>query len=398
MTQDIPPNADCLLSCFVCSPQGIAAIEDLERLHPWRSTRRTEGNIAVAVRMFDAGPGPHVVVAELGQTDPEAAASAVHELARTGARILILGERNDIRLYRHLVESGADDYIVLPATGHELLVAAKRRTTQVTPGSTEKRQGQVIAVCGCAGGSGASLLAENLASLASREEPDAATALIDLDLRFGSIAADLDIDETRGLFDALLSPERIDATFLGATMARTGAGPSVYSARAPLTADISEYEAGIVRFLGQLRGHFRFIVLDIPRDVLVRNSSVLSNVNDILLVLPPGFSGLASYARLHDWISDCTPTLKPVPVLSDLRRDAGLTRKELLSALKVKSLKNLPRSDDDITRSILKGMPVVAGQGRSAYARAVRELWTTFAARTATPARRPGWALFGGTT
>ena len=56
------------------------------------------------------------------------------------------------------------------------------------------------------------------------------------------------------------------------------------------------------------------------------------------------------------------------------------------------------RSDDDITRSILKGMPVVAGQGRSAYARAVRELWTTFAAQTATPARRPGWALFGGTT
>lgn len=87
-----------------------------------------------------------------------------------------------------------------------------------------------IAVMGSNGGVGASLLAQNLAFHgAAPKGANRRMALLDADLQFGSQAIDLDRDETGGLYEALVAPDRIDATFLSATMDHLTETLSLYS-------------------------------------------------------------------------------------------------------------------------------------------------------------------------
>ena len=62
-----------------------------------------------------------------------------------------------------------------------------------------------VVVLGVRGGVGASTVAVNLAWLFS-DQYNMNTALIDLDLEFGTIALSLDLEPTRGLREALENP------------------------------------------------------------------------------------------------------------------------------------------------------------------------------------------------
>ena len=76
-----------------------------------------------------------------------------------------------------------------------------------------------IAVIGTRGGVGATSVAANLAWLLA-EETKLKTALIDLDLWFGTVALSLDIEPTRGLREALENPARIDSLFVSSATAK----------------------------------------------------------------------------------------------------------------------------------------------------------------------------------
>ena len=90
------------------------------------------------------------------------------------------------------------------------------------------------AVVGTRGGVGASMLATSLAWLFSADHKRP-TALLDLDVHFGTGALSLDLEPGRGLTDAIENPSRIDGLFIERAMIRANDNLALLSAEAPIS-------------------------------------------------------------------------------------------------------------------------------------------------------------------
>src|SRR5205809_6693557 len=91
----------------------------------------------------------------------------------------------------------------------------------------------MAAVIGVRGGVGASTIATSLAWLLG-EKARRTTALLDLDVHFGTGALALDLEPGRGLTDAVESASRVDGLFLERGMVRAHERPAGLPAEAPL--------------------------------------------------------------------------------------------------------------------------------------------------------------------
>lgn len=196
-------------------------------------------------------------------------------------RIIILGGVNDIGLLRDLAARGVSDYIVPPASAENL-------TRSVCQLFADTDAARVIAVIGARGGVGSSTIARNLAwSIAERQQ--LRTALIDLDLSFGDVAASFSQSPDLSVLD-VLNAEDPDAALTGAECAAT---PRLKLVTAPQTiANLELDEEGFADTLAQLRRIAPNIVLDLPHawEPWVRRA--LREADDVVIVAGPDLASL----------------------------------------------------------------------------------------------------------
>src|SRR6516162_2565423 len=141
------------------------------------------GGLAGAIRYLGAERSPESIIVDI--SGAEMPASQIHELAdlcEPGVVVIAIGDRNDVGLYRDLVQAGVSEYIVKPVTA-QLLAKALSSTHGTTEGSPISRKlGKLITVVGARGGVGATTLAINLAwYLANRQ--NRRVLLLDFDLQ-----------------------------------------------------------------------------------------------------------------------------------------------------------------------------------------------------------------------
>jgi len=114
--------------------------------------------------------------------------------------VIAVGQVNDVRLYRDLLASGIHDYLLKPLSSGQVrdALSGRRRCSRrrVQRCLLAKRHIST-AVVGTRGGVGASTLVTSLAWLFSTDHR-MATALLDLDVHFGTGALALDLEPGRG--------------------------------------------------------------------------------------------------------------------------------------------------------------------------------------------------------
>ena len=168
--------------------------------------------------------------------DPLNDINALAEVCEPGTIVIAAGTVNDVRLYRDLVASGIHDYLLKPFTVDQLrdTFAHAQMILSGPRGEAQADKPHVMAaVIGVRGGVGASTLATSLAWLLG-EKARRSTALLDLDVHFGTGALALDLEPGRGLTDAIENPSRIDGLFIERAMVRANERLSVLSAEAPI--------------------------------------------------------------------------------------------------------------------------------------------------------------------
>jgi len=178
--------------------------------------------------------------------------------------VIAIGDRNDIGLYRDLVQAGVSEYIVKPVTPQLLAKALSPKPVAAESSPISRKLGKVVAVVGARGGVGTTTLAINLAwYLTNRQKRR--TLLLDLDLQNGDCAFALNIRPTTGLREALTNPLRIDSVFLERAMVVHAERLFVLSAEEPLRADVEFSVEAVETLIGVLRTHFHYIIADAPR-------------------------------------------------------------------------------------------------------------------------------------
>ena len=150
-------------------------------------------------RLLGEQRSPRLLVVDL--TGVELPLSALNELAEVcepGVTVITVGDRNDVGLFRDLVNNGVSDYLVKPITPpllHKSLLNVLESTSRERQND---RRGRLVAIAGARGGVGATLLATGIAwSIAHRRRRR--VALVDLDLQYGTVALALDLEPAPGL-------------------------------------------------------------------------------------------------------------------------------------------------------------------------------------------------------
>jgi pilus assembly protein CpaE len=193
--------------------------------------------------------------------------SQIHTLAdvcEPGTNVVVIGDHNDVGLYRDLVDAGVSNYIVKPLT-RELLTRAL--TPRVNSGEVARsglKLGKMISFIGARGGVGTTTLASNLAwHLANRQSRR--VALVDLDLQSGDSGLLFNINMAPGLRDALANPLRLDHLLLDRIMAQVGERLFVLGSEEPLHENMQITATAIDTLFSVLRSQFHYLIVDVPR-------------------------------------------------------------------------------------------------------------------------------------
>jgi pilus assembly protein CpaE len=155
-----------------------------------------EATLDAALRRIHEGQRPRVLVIDVSESPaPISELSAARAVGGAGMKIVALGSVNDVGLYRDLTAAGASDYLVKPPSREALSALFEKHV--VGFGGTGGL-GQVVVFIGSRGGVGTTAAAVSCAWVLAEERKER-TALVDLDLHFGTVALQLDTAPSNGL-------------------------------------------------------------------------------------------------------------------------------------------------------------------------------------------------------
>jgi pilus assembly protein CpaE len=142
------------------------------------------------------------------------------------------------------------------------------------------------------------------------------TALLDLDVHFGTGALALDLEPGRGLTDAIENPSRIDGLFIERAMVRANEKLCVLSAEAPLNQPLLNDGSAFFQLQEELRGAFEGTILDLPRSMLVQHPHLVHDIHVAVVVAEFTLAATRDAIRILSWLKTNAPQAKVVVVVN----------------------------------------------------------------------------------
>ena len=261
-------------NAFVCDDDTLELIRVAAADMGWPIEKCNKGGLRNAVQSLSVSASPNILFFDMSESgDPINEINALAEVCEPGTVVIAAGQVNDVRLYRDLLSSGIQDYLLKPLsldqvrdalTNAQAILSAPKHADM-----HDDKPHHMMAVVGVRGGVGASMVSTSLAWAIS-EQADRQTALLDLDVHFGTGALTLDLEPGRGLIDAIDNPSRIDGLFIERAMVRASDKLSLLSAEAPIHQPVMTDGSAFYQLEEELRNAFEMTILDIPRQVLIR--------------------------------------------------------------------------------------------------------------------------------
>jgi pilus assembly protein CpaE len=263
-----------------------------------------DGGVAACLEAYRGAPTPNVIIIE-SNNDRNGLLLRLDELAQycdAGTRVLVIGQTNDVLLYRELIKRGVSEYLIAPITIIDII-----GTLSALYNSGEgEALGRVIGVVGAKGGVGSSTIAHNLAFMIA-QDMEMATTLVDLDLPFGTAGLDFNQDPPQGVAEALQSPDRLDTNFVDRLMSKCTENLNLLAAPATLERSFDFLETDFDALIDILRGSSPAIVLDIPHVWNAWTRRIVTSVDELVIVCAPDLANLRNTKTLLDSIKQARP-------------------------------------------------------------------------------------------
>ncbi|WP_301750201.1 pilus assembly protein CpaE [uncultured Erythrobacter sp.] len=301
----LPGNRDPF-AAYICDDSALDVLRPVVIELGWQPEKCNKGGLRNAVQSLSVSASPAILIVDLSESgDPLNDINALAEVCEPGTVVIAIGQVNDVRLYRDLLSSGIHDYLLKPLSAqqvHDALNQALAVFMSPKAGDADAAKRHIsTAVVGTRGGVGASTLATSLAWLFA-EQHKAATALLDLDVHFGTGALALDLEPGRGLTDAIENPSRIDPLFIERAMVRAGDNLSILSAEAPINQPLMTDGSAFVQLEDEFRQAFEMTVIDLPRNMLINFPQLLADVNLVVLTCELTLASARDTIRILSWL------------------------------------------------------------------------------------------------
>ena len=310
-------------AAFICDEAALDVLRPVVIEMGWQPEKCNKGGLRNAVQSLSISASPAILMVDLSESgDPLNDINGLAEVCEPGTVVIAVGQVNDVRLYRDLMASGIHDYLLKPLSASQLREAvAQAQAVFAAPRTSEGEQGKAhisTAVVGTRGGVGASTIATSLAWLFSADHK-LPTALLDLDVHFGTGALCLDLEPGRGLTDAIENPSRIDGLFIERAMIRANDNLAILSAEAPISSPLMTDGSAFVQLQEEFRQAFRMTVVDLPRNMLINFPHLLADVNVVTLVTELTLASARDTIRILSWLKTNAPGAQPLIVVNKVQ-------------------------------------------------------------------------------
>jgi len=360
------------IRAFVHSPAASAAVDGAlaDRHLAHAQGESNFGGIAEAAAHYRQHVTPDVLIVEAEQ-DVLAELPALADVCDSNTRVLVIGQTNDVTLYKCVMKQGVSEYLIAPIDTPALVDSLRG----LYDDERQALKGKTYAFISSRGGAGSSVIAHSVAWLMAAHE-DKPVLLADLDMAFGSASLSLDIQTKHKLTEALQDPAQMDAALLDRLLVPRGKHLRVLAASAALVEE--ELSAASIRKLVELgRDSFSHTVLDLPGTWTPAVREALLAADAVVVTAIPDLVSLRNTRAILDFLARTRPN-DPLPKLV-LNQVKQRYRPELAATAFVDALRFEPtiiiKSDAEVFgKAANTGQTIPEVSSRSGAARGLSRL------------------------
>ena len=281
-----------------------------------------------------------------------------------------LDEREGMRL---AMQAGARDFLPEPVSAEDLQLALDRMQMELH--TDNGARGKLVSVMNAKGGSGASMLACNLAHQLSVQ--GGRTLLLDLDLQFGSLAHSLDVLPTHSHTDVLQQIDTLDSVALRGFCSHFSPSLHLLGGRTDELCLSQEIRLEQLDSLLKLaRSTYDWVVVDLPRHIDHLTGITLEQSDRVYVVLQQSLSHLQDANRLVRILRDDlgVQSNRLQVVLNRYDKNSPFKPKDISDALRCPTLQKLPNDYAVVSESQNTGVPLELHAPRAGITLSLREL------------------------
>ncbi|MBS7660791.1 AAA family ATPase [Pseudomonas lalucatii] len=303
----------------------------------------------------------------------EELAALLQRPAQERPPFLICGPLEEHEGIRLAMQAGARDFLPEPVAADELLAALERMIQETHAGQAVG--GKLVAVMNAKGGSGATLLACNLAHQLSAR--GGSTLLLDLDLQFGSVAHCLDVVPAHSHVEVMQQIDEMDSVALRGFCSHFSPNLHVLGGRAGelcLAQDVrlEQLEA----LLRLARSTYDWVVVDLPRQIDHLTGVTLEQADRVYILLQQSLSHLKDATRLVRIMRDelGVQNNRFQVVVNRYDKASPVSLQDIAEALRCTELQKLPNDYAVVSESQNTGVPLELHAPRAPLTLGMREL------------------------
>ncbi len=266
------------------------------------------GGSMAAVAHFQESPTPNLIVIESGLARGELIADLdkLAESCDAGTKVVIIGQLNDVLLYRELLKRGVSEYLVWPVSTLQLMEAFSNLYND--PKSDPV--GHVYAFIGAKGGVGSSTICHN-AGWALSEILQGNVVVADFDLPFGTAGLDFNQDPVQGLAEAISSPERLDEVLLDRLLTKCSERLSLFAAPVTLEKDFDMSPDACGMVIDVVRQNVPYVAVDLPHIWSPWTKRIVTEADEVVITAAPDLANLRNTKNLVDLLKQSRTNDRP---------------------------------------------------------------------------------------
>ena len=385
-------------AAFVRDDATAAILVPIVEEYGWQKKRVQKGTLENATRALGIMEPPKILVVDLEKSkDPAEEVSTMIEACGSLTYVIALGETNDVKLYRELIGAGISDYILKPVTADVMSSAiSKGFLAANTPdgGGSTITPNSMCTVIGVRGGIGSSLLASTVSWIIANEYKRN-TALLDLDIHFGTSALTYDIEPGRGLADSLEDPTRVDELFIERAMVKVNDLLTILGSEMPFEEPFDPDPNALHHLVTVLKKKSAYLMVDLPRNLVGQHSHILEESNDILLVTELALAATRDTIRFLGFIKSVAPKAN-VHIVVNSAHGVGneeVSLKDFETSIEAKVNWILPSDPKVILNAVKKGKVLPEISKDSKLVRTMRQISQDLSGLKKKPKQKGKWSL-----
>ncbi|MGW1341300.1 AAA family ATPase [Kribbella sp. NPDC002412] len=363
---------------------------------PGETTASTVDDLDTALRALIDDPAEDLVVVGPDTGKDEALRFTAHlRIDRPAVGVILVRRHVDVDLLTEALRAGVRE--VVAAGDDAALLAACDRSRALSghvraiDEPAQGPQGKVVTVFAAKGGCGKTTFAINIA--AALAAADQRVCVLDLDLAFGDVAINVQVEPVRTISDALPMAGHLDTT--GAASLLTPYRPGLDMLLAPVApGDAEKIPATLVgELLAVLRGMFDFVVVDTPAQFSEHVLTAMDASDHHVLLTTPDTPALKNMRITLDML-DLLSYSRDIRSIVFNRSDAkvGLSASDVERVVRSTISAQVP-SSRNVPISINKGTPIVIATPAHPVSQAITRFARERLLSLTTPARHKAFAV-----